>query len=823
MNVNKRFALSVITQMRAAIAEADGNEVFFSGVIDEHGMVTHVTVGARGNSHEVPVQYAAMRAGSVLIHNHPSNNLHPSDADLGIASNCAENAQGFYIVNNAVSDVYVVVEPIKPTVTVLLSPEKAASYLSRTGPLAKLSPHYEERGVQLELVRAIAESFNRNVVGVFEAGTGVGKSFAYLIPSLLWVAQNKERVVISTGTINLQQQLTEKDIPAAEKIIGKKIKAVLVKGRQNYVCLRRLDDAGKERDLFTEDTEIFDRLASWAKETKTGDRSDLTFMPTESVWSRIQSEADACLGMRCPFREKCFVMRMRKEASDANLLVVNHHLLFADIESRMSGVGYDDTAVLPPYRRIVFDEAHGIESAATSFFSESLNRFKITKQLNLLWREKRGAAAGFLFTVAALAREDYTAEIQSAISTVKAAVHTLEETVLSELDARNESSLRLYMATAPRFNQVLHALSYLQKQLATVTALMRDMMETIEEEDRDVPALYETKSVLRRLDDMVSLCKQFLEWDEHPENVFWLEKRRLSPAAAKNYETPFYVQLYQTPLDVAPLMNTGVFEPMKTIVCTSATLGIGGSFSFWQRQVGVKFVEKERLLSGTFPSPFPYKTNMLLAVPLDAPFPDSRDFQAFVEQAVVRLIKSAQGRTLILFTSYDSLRKACEAARFALRASGITILKQGEDDRFRLLSAFKNDTASVLFATASFWEGVDVPGDSLSQVVIAKLPFGVPSDPVFAARSERIESRGGNAFMELSVPEAVIQFRQGFGRLIRRSDDRGAVVVLDKRIMEKPYGRIFRSSVPDCRCLYEPLEVVCAEVDRMIHTTHASC
>ena len=219
---------------------------------------------------------------------------------------------------------------------------------------------------------------------------------------MLWAVENKERVVVSTGTIDLQQQLVEKDIPAAEKIVGKKIKAVLVKGRQNYLCLRRLDETGKERDLFNEEQEIFDKIFEWSKNTPTGSRSDLSFMPSENIWQKVNSEADACMGMKCPFREKCFVMKVRKEAADANILVVNHHILFADIESRLEGAGFEDTAVLPPYKRIVFDEAHGIEDAATSFFSNQINRFKIQKQLNLLYRTRRGTAAGFLFTLLSL-------------------------------------------------------------------------------------------------------------------------------------------------------------------------------------------------------------------------------------------------------------------------------------------------------------------------------------------------------------------------------------------------------------------------------------
>ena len=815
MNARNRFSDAVIEEMKRQIIDADGNEVFFAGCINEAGIVISVTAAARGDEHSVPVNYSEARKGSVLIHNHPSGNLHPSDEDLHVAAHCAECAQGFFIINNEASEVYVVMEPIKPEVIKLLDEEGAAHYLSATGPLAASSPTYEERPVQLELVKKIARSFNKNAVGIFEAGTGVGKSFAYLLPSMLWALENKERVVVSTGTINLQQQLVEKDIPLAQKIIGKPIKAVLVKGRQNYLCLRRLDDAGKERDLFSEDQEMFDRIAAWAKETKTGSRTDLSFMPTESVWSRVNSEADACMGMRCKFRENCFVMKVRKAAADANLLVVNHHLLFADIESRMSGVGYDDTAVLPPYRRLVFDEAHGIEDAATSFFSVNLHRFKINKQLNLLFRSRKSSMAGFLFTIAALAtQEDHTAEAQEEISQIKNAFAELEDTATEMME--NEYTVRLFAQNSARFSGVFGCLAKVQRHITKLTGLMREMMETIPEDDLDNAAVWETKSVLRRLDDMTAICKNFLERDEHPDSVYWIQRQRLSPAIAKNYDSPFFIQLFQTPLDIAPLLNTGVFEPMETVVCTSATLGIDGNFNFWKRRTGVGFIEDERLLTGEFPSPFPYKTNLLLAIPNDAPFPDNEQFQPFIEDAVVRLIQAAGGRTLVLFTSYDSLRHACDVARMRLRLSGITILKQGDDERFRLLNLFKEETDSVLFATDSFWEGVDVPGESLSQVIIVKLPFGVPSDPVFAARSEQIQKRGGNSFMELSVPQSVIKFRQGFGRLIRRGDDKGSVICLDRRIMEKMYGRIFLNSIPDCRKMYAPLNDILGAVGEFI-------
>ncbi len=815
MNINERFTEDVIAVMQEAIAEADGNEVFFTGTIDENGIVTKVSAAARGNAHSVPVNFYEARECSVLIHNHPNGILYPSQADLNVASDCSENAQGFYIINNQIDDVYVVMEPVKPKVIQKLDEDLAGSYIAEGGPLARQSEYFEERPVQIELLKKIAKAFNNDSVGVFEAGTGVGKSFAYLIPSMLWAVNNKERVVISTGTINLQQQLSEKDIPAAEKIIGKKIKAVLVKGRQNYVCLRRLENIATERDLFSEDTEILDKISEWVKDTPTGSRSDLTFMPPENVWSRVCSESDACMGMRCQYREKCFVMRVRKEAMDANILVVNHHLLFADIESRMSGIGFDDAAVLPPYKHLIFDEAHDIESAATSFFSGSFTRFRLLRLVNQLYRKKKASVSGYIFTLQALSTgPDLTARVIEAIETVKNSMTSLEIAAGDLLE--KEYTLRLYSQNAGSFGPVISLMSELGDNISSVCSSVREIMETISDDNKDSHQYWESKNILRRMDELVLFCKNFPQWEEHNDTVFWMQKLKLSPALAKNNANPWYIQFVQTPLDIAPKMAGGVFEPMKSVICTSATLSIGGKFDYWMHRTGASFIEEKRLSTGTFPSPFPYKKNMLFAVPSDAPFPENQAFQGFVEQAVVRLIRAATGRTLVLFTSYDSLKHACDYARAMLKNSGISILKQGEDDRGRLLENFKKDISSVLFATDSFRQGIDVPGQSLSQVIIVKLPFVVPNDPVFTARSEQIERKGGNSFMDLSVPEAIIKFRQAIGRLIRRSDDMGAVVVLDRRIVERQYGRLFISSMSETKRLYESLEDIAVKIERFL-------
>ena len=800
------FSSSVIKYIRSEIASSNENEVFFVGEINHDGKVTSVSVGSRGNLHSVPVNQDLKRKGSVLIHNHPGGNLTPSDADLSVAAVSSENAQGFYIINNDVTEIYVVVEPVLPKVIKKLDVDDAAFYISKDGPLAKINENFEERLSQIELLKNIVKTFNQNKTGVFEAGTGVGKSYAYLIPSILWAVQNNERVVISTGTINLQQQLCLKDIPQAIKITGKPVKFILMKGRQNYICKRRLQDALNSKDLF-ENNDDLDRIAQWQDSCDSGSKSELSFLPSESVWNRINSESDACMALRCPYYSQCFVMKVKKEASAANILVVNHHLLFADIESRLHGAGYDDAVVLPPYKRIIFDEAHGIETAATSFFSESFNRFKILKPLNLLYRKKKNSAMGFLFSVSMLSKEEEKSfQAYQMISKIKSDLTNLETLALDL--CIQENNLWLNPLTFRNFQPVLSMCQTLAKDISVFTSLVLEVLDGVPEDDRDIPYFWETKVLNRRLSDYSVILNDFFMWEEKPDKVFWLQKKNLPSDMQKDDELNFYINFIETPLDIAPLMNQGIFEPMDSVVCTSATLKTGRDFSYWLRHNGLYFSDSDEVLQGEFFSPFPYKENMIFLVPKDIPFPDEPDFQMYVENVLKNLILKAKGRTLVLFTSYESLRLSYNNIFSTMLANGIKLLRQGSDDNARILKNFKDDVSSVLFATDSFWQGVDVPGESLSQVIIVKLPFTVPNDPVFKARSEAIRKKGGNSFMELSVPEAIIKFRQGVGRLIRKNTDKGTVVVLDRRIYEKQYGSLFLANVPECKKYYEPVSKI---------------
>ncbi|MDR2631151.1 MAG: ATP-dependent DNA helicase DinG [Spirochaetaceae bacterium] len=815
MQAAKRFTEESRARLRAEIEDAGGNEVFALGYCDEAGLVAALEVRARGNEETVLALDKvrdASRQPDVLIHNHPSAFLTPSDNDLVIASRAAEGGMGSFIVDNRVEKVYVIAEPTLRRKRKKLEPEELCAALEAGGAISRRLPSFEIRESQLELMRFIIRGFNEDALAAAEAGTGVGKSFAYLLPALMFALENGERIVLSTATITLQQQLFDKDIPLVAAALDKKVKAVLVKGRGNYLCRRRLEDAIREQSLFEEEGDEIRPILAWSETTKTGSRSDLSFMPRDELWSRICSEADLCMGMRCPERERCFVLALRKEAADARVLVVNHHLLFADIAARREGAGYDATVVLPPYSRIVIDEAHKIEDAATSFFSKEFSRFSLYRQLGRLYHRRGNRRTGLLLRLPGMIPPELE-DAAEAIKRVRDAADDLDGAAL-EL-AADDGVFRLCPSREERFLPVLISpLVTLRKRLSALGGILRSLVEAVEEEpEPSAPdsgaeaAAWEVKAVLRRLEAVAAVAASFVEYAERPGEVMWIEARRGAAAKADPYAV-----FTATPLEVAPVLASALFGPHKTVVCLSATLTTAenpasgdpgnpssGAFAYWNSRSGITRVAGREPLTGQFPSPFPYARSVLLAAPADAPLPDEGHYRAFVDRAVLRLAELAGGSVLVLFTSYEALKSAYAAAAPVLEKQGIRCLKQGDDDRSRLLAAFLADESSVLFGTDSFWEGVDAPGDTLRMVLLCRLPFKTPRDPVFEARREALEKQGRNAFMELSLPEAVMKFKQGFGRLIRRSGDRGVVAVLDGRILRKWYGAFFIRSLPQTR------------------------
>ncbi|MFW5683574.1 MAG: helicase C-terminal domain-containing protein [Spirochaetota bacterium] len=830
MDAAERINSDVIWAMRAAIGESEGSEVLFLCELDDEMRISSARVVARGVPDMVAAPMEHLHHGQVAVHNHPSGHLQPSRADVSVAAELADSGVGSYICNNDVTEVFVIVEPVEPVRLEPLDVEALAATIDDGGALADLFTDYEPRQSQVDMLRLVARAFNEDEVLAVEAGTGVGKSFAYLIPALAWAAANDERIVISTATINLQQQLVEKDIPTVQRMLGTEVPVMLVKGRGNYLCRKRLGEAFEEDSLFVQtddlptaeavppsDDDAFDELdphdpdlhaiGEWAQTSETGSRSELPFTVSDELWNRINSDADSCTELTCRMRENCFFLRARREAAAAKVLVANHHLLFIDLALRVRGIGFETRAVLPPFQRLVFDEAHSIENSATSLFSESFSRFSVRKHARRLRRMRRGREYGLLPAVRQRGADAATVvRAADELRAVEEASEALDRAVAANV---NEFTLRLTPALAQSTRRsILEPVSELHTRLVILANTLTDLME--DDDGEEGGPFYDLRVVLRRVERLVTLCGSFTDFENHSDRVFWIELRR----AADGRRFP---RLISSPLDIRSVMREAVFDVFETAVFTSATLTVAGSFDYWGSRVGLFDMGREPQVA-QFPSPFPYREHALVAVPTDAPEPSSERYQEFLNGFLGDLLELTEGRALVLFTSYEMLRTTHATLRDRLAALGIAALRQGDEDRARLLARFTEDTTSVLFATESFWQGVDVPGETLRLVVLCRLPFRVPTDPILLARTEAIEARGGNAFGELALPEAVMKFRQGFGRLMRRGTDRGVVTVTDVRVLTKRYGTLFLQSLPETQSSQREARGVLEDVERFLYS-----
>jgi ATP-dependent DNA helicase DinG len=711
--------------------------------------------------------------------------------------------------------------------------------LLEDGRVAKKLGNYEERDSQLALLALIIKGFNEGAIVVAEAGTGVGKSFAYLLPAVHFVLSEKkrdvrERVVISTATINLQQQLFEKDIPFVLSALGEKLRVVLVKGRGNYLCLRRLRDALNEESLVQaallpssrtersshtetlgysgdDDQSFLRHIAEWSEATKTGSKTELPYTRLGNVWPRVCSESDSCMGKKCQERGKCFVQPLRREAAAADILVVNHHLLFADLAARQDGSLNDGSFVLPPYSRVIIDEAHNIEDAATSFFTAQFSYLGLLRTAGQLYRKRSGMERGLLARAAGLLDIIGTASCEAAVTKVRNTAAEVSSAAVelcggeSAFRITAEKNIVVRARLLPPLTVLKNALMELTAIIAHVTKQLEARMEETEEAENSNGELasltWELTAYLRRVSEIANICSAYIDWEQQTDTVLWIEKRGRGA-------TDSWAVFNVTPLEIASRLKNALWEKAETAILVSATLTVANNIQFFFRQSGLDLCGEKTILNGSFPSPFPYRQTVLLAVPADAPLPNDAGYRTFVDKTVEKLCEASGGRALALFTSYESMQSAYSYAEPLLDGLEIACYKQGDDDRARLLETFKNEKTSVLFATDSFWEGVDAPGETLSLLVIARLPFRMPGDPVFEARCEAIERSGGNAFMQLSIPEAVMKFRQGFGRLIRHAQDRGVVAVLDGRLLRKSYGRIFLQSLPETKVCFAPTGTV---------------
>lgn len=786
----RRFTPGVIKIIREAVREAGGNEVLCIGRRNEEGLVAEVEAVARGNDVSAPAIYPFMESGDVVVHNHPSNRLTPSDEDVLVASRLGDQGIGFYIVDNQVLEVYCVSEPVEGFAEVELDTEELSAVLQPGGKLEQLFSGYEFREEQVKMLAEVSRAFNEGAISVIEAGTGVGKSLAYLLPSALWSMNNRDRVLISTATINLQQQLLDKDIPLAEKLLGRKLNAKLVKGRGNYLCLRRLQDALEDMSLFREDEDELTAIRDWAQTTKTGSRDDLSFYPSKETWSRVCSEADACMGLRCRYREECFVLKARRDAAASRLLVVNHHLLFSDLAARVDGAGFEGSAVLPPAHRIIFDEAHSIEQSATSFFSDRYNKLALFKQLNRLYSRRQKGAYGLALSLQRMSsKAEIFEQLPSAVQDLHGEAERIDAFLVSFLDGGMSFRLKPGERT-DRIEGLLGETGRLRAGIVKLLGILEAGLSTVREEFEQESEVFEAGIILQRLAKFTALFASMEEYEKQEDFVYWIEKGFTSRKEE-------YCSLVRTPLKISALMQGAVYDTHKTVISTSATLTVRKNFDFWLGRVGLNSSYGERVSTLRLDSPFEYRRRVMLAVPEDAPAPSEEAYQDFVTDFVGKSLELSEGGGLVLFTSYRMLIDTWEKVAPRLEALGITVLHQGSGEPSKLLDQFHRDISSVLFATSSFWEGVDAPGESLKLVIICRLPFSVPTDPVIQARMEAVEKEGGNPFFSFSLPQAAMRLRQGFGRLMRRKTDRGVVAILDSRIIHKTYGKILLESLPE--------------------------
>lgn len=678
----------------------------------------------------------------------------------------------------------------------LFDPDCLAALVGEDGLLAQAVSGYEYRPQQEAMVRKVAGAFCEEKYLLLEAGTGVGKSMAYLIPALFWSLRNKERVVVATHTINLQEQLWFKDIPLLAGVIGQSFRAALAKGRQNYICLRRWLHANPNQP---EEAAFYAKVLTWLALTITGDRTELNTIPgEEEYWLNICGDSESCLGTRCRYRADCFVYKAKKTAEEADLIITNHSLLFLDI--------MNENQVLPTYGPLIIDEAHHLEDSATNHLARQVTQGTLNR-----WFRVTGKALENLAEV--FPPDDRERWMQILKSALQNRLETIEKArlffqVVSEVfrDKSNSGdisaqstrlTLRLSDATSVEFETALSVGEELSSLLRKLTDSLQELANIMElwsisaeewaELAQDLGHVAQTGLALAG--ELIFILKSADE-----KFVYWADVEYSANGKLR------YCNLSAAPINIGEIIYENFYKNKKTVVFASATLSVNGSCEHFIERSGLAYLPDGKLTEAYFDSPFIYEHQALLCISRDLPAQNAVTSDLYIEKltdAIASIVSVTQGKTLVLFTSHRILRETYRKLKPKLEIMDIYLLGHGIDgSRTRILEEFKTSERAVLFGASSFWEGVDVPGEALTCVIMVKLPFWSPKIPVVEARLADLAKNGRNSFADFCVPQAVIRFKQGFGRLIRSGSDHGCVVVLDARILGKNYGRQFLSSLP---------------------------
>ncbi|WP_338952877.1 ATP-dependent DNA helicase [Fusobacterium nucleatum] len=802
MDIKDRFSKESLQTIKKYLEEQNNKSMIFKATFDEDELIQEPFFLSLYKKKSFEETLTKVARNEVVIRTTKPNQLYPSDMELELSEELYTRRNIAYCLLSSDLDDFYFVQDID---RIFLEDIDIKNYFSKDGILAKEIKGFEYRQEQEEMAQYIQEAINEDRKIIVEAGTGTGKTLAYLIPAIKWAVVNKKKVIIATNTINLQEQLLLKDIPLAKSIIKDEFSYVLVKGRNNYVCKRLFNELalGKNIDIGTfsiEAREQIEYILKWGNKTKTGDKAELPFEVYPDVWELVQSTTELCLGKKCPYRKECFYMKTRMEKMEADILISNHHVFFADLNVRAETDFDSEYLILPRYDMVIFDEAHNIESVARSYFSVEVSKISFTRLLNRIYqrKNKRKKEKSALIRVEDTIDEKDLEDSQQYIdllNTLKEEISILQnigDEYFDEIrkiyetntEAPIKKSLNNFEMTKSRFLENLREKKDIfQTKLADFLNLMMIFNNVIDEEKDKNPEVINFNNHLKMFKAYIDSFK-FINSFEDDNYIYWLDinSKRTN------------VVLTATPLNIAQKLSTVLFDNLDRLVFASATIVVNGSFDYFKKSLGL---DEEDCIEAIIKSPFDYNEQMSVYIPSD--IQDSENINAFVSDAsrfILNILLKTNGKAFILFTSYIMLNQIYYSISKKLKDKGFEVFLHGDKPRSQLIKEFKEAENPILFGTTSFWEGVDVQGENLSNVIITKLPFLVPTDPVVSAISKKIEENGGNSFTDFQLPEAIIKFKQGVGRLIRKKTDSGNIFILDNRILKKRYGSLFINALP---------------------------
>ena len=802
MDIRDRFSEESLQTIKKYLEEHNNKSMIFKATFDEDEKIQKPFFLSLYKKKSFEETLTKVGKNEVVIRTTKPNQLYPSDMELELSEELYTRRNIAYCLLSSDLDDFYFVQDID---RIFLEEIDIENYFAKDGILAKEIKGFEYRQEQEEMAQYIQDAINEDRKIIVEAGTGTGKTLAYLIPSIKWAVTNKKKVIIATNTINLQEQLLLKDIPLAKSIIKDEFSYVLVKGRNNYVCKRLFNELvlGKSIDIETfsmEAREQIEYILKWGNKTKTGDKAELPFEVYPDVWELVQSTTELCLGKKCPYRKECFYMKTRMEKMEADILISNHHVFFADLNVRAETDFDSEYLILPRYDMVIFDEAHNVESVARSYFSVEVSKISFTRLLNRIYQKKnkkkkeKSALIRVEDTVDEKNLEDSEQYIYL-LNTLKEEISILQnigDEYFDEIrkiyetntEAPIKKSLNNFEMTKSRFLENLREKKDIfQGKLADFLNLMMSFNNVIDEEKDKNPEVINFNNHLKMFKAYIDSFK-FINSFEDDNYIYWLDinSKRTN------------VVLTATPLNIAQKLSTVLFDNLDRLVFASATIVVNGNFDYFKKSLGL---DEEDCIEAIIKSPFDYDEQMSVYIPSD--IQDSENINAFVSDAskfILNILLKTDGKAFILFTSYTMLNQIYYSISKKLKDKGFEVFLHGDKPRSQIIKEFKEAENPILFGTTSFWEGVDVQGENLSNVIITKLPFLVPTDPVVSAISKKIEEDGGNSFMDFQLPEAIIKFKQGVGRLIRKKTDSGNIFILDNRILKKRYGSLFINALP---------------------------